>query len=599
MTDRSDNNHAAHSAANLLDENEQLRTALETSLEENSRLVEDRDRLLTRVTTLSRELQRSHQHYAQVRTDAASGIAASERQSQSDEELRAAFEELQVLTEELEVANSGLQENNRMLDARVAERTRELRDANVALRATEHSFYTLANFVPDLLWRADATGAATWFNQRWFELTGQVEQEPLGQGWLDVVHPVDRPLAQTSLALAVDSGKPYERQMRIRDAQGAYRWFLIRAQLARDDVQYDRHWFLAGTDIHDQRLTLEELGRSEQRFRTLVEGMPQLVWRSHDRGDWTWSSHQWQAYTGRSAAQSVGLGWIEAFHPDDRDKTLTAWDNAERLGVFEVEARICHAEEAVYRHFRTRALPIVEAVGGAREWIGTSTDVDDIIQLQKRQTVLVAELQHRTRNLMAVVQAVTLRTLRTSTSLDHFRECIDNRLQALARVQGLLSRRGDGRVTFDALLHDELSAHLDLTDPGTSEHLLLSGPPGIRLPSAIVQTLALALHELATNAVKYGALSQRGARLTIQWSASDVNNDEQMLTIDWRETNVALPSGERLASHGGGYGRELIERALPYQLGATTSYTFTADGLHCAIAIQVPDDSDRSENSHE
>jgi PAS domain S-box-containing protein len=466
MGERADEDRGKGWSANLRDENEQLRTALEGALEENARLIDDRDRLVTRVSALSRDLRQSHAHYVRERDGETALAAASALQSQTDEELRVAFEELQVLAEELEAANAGLHESNRLLDARVGERTRELRASNAALHATETWFRALANLVPDLLWRADAAGAATWFNQRWFDRTGQDQQAPLGQGWLAAVHDLDRAAVRESWALAVDGGERYQRELRIRDAHGIFRWFLVHAELVRDDAGRALHWFVAGTDIHD------------------------------------------------------------------------------------------------------------------------------LIQLQRRQAVLVAELQHRTRNLMAVVEAVTMRTLGSSTSLDQFRDGIEDRLQALALTQRLLSGCAGARVAFDTLLHAGLSAHVDLADPDTAARVRLTGPRDIHLPAITVQTLALALHELATNATKYGALSQPGARLEIGWNAPGSADGKRMLSIDWRERGVALPAGSRLG--GDGYGRELIEHALPYELDARTSYALTADGVHCTIAVVVPGDDERS-----
>src|SRR5205085_10391391 len=103
-----------------------------------------------------------------------------------------------------------------------------------------------------------------------------------------------------------------------RGAAGAYRWFFVRAEPMRDDRGGVVGWFAAGTDIHDQRLAMDALQQSELRFRTLVEGMPQLVWRAVGGGQWTWSSPQWSAFTGLGDTDSRGIGWLEAFHPDDR-----------------------------------------------------------------------------------------------------------------------------------------------------------------------------------------------------------------------------------------------------------------------------------------
>ena len=454
----------------LLDENEQLRTALESSLDENMRITEDRDRLLRRVSMLARELQTANSAYARVQETVVAPPTDTDteeqelRRSQTDEELRVAFEELQVLTEELEVANTSLHQVNAELETRVAERTRDLMDVNAALR------------------------------------------------------------------------------------------------------------------------------RSEARLSTLIEGMPQLLWRAVDGGQWTWASPQWQDYTGQTDEQSRDIGWLDAFHPDDRDAARAAWDSAAAGGGFDFEGRICHAGEHRYRHFRTRASPVYGADGTIVEWLGTSTDVDDLIRLQQQQTVLVAELQHRTRNLMAVVQAVTLRTIKESRSLDDFRRGISDRLEALARVQGLLSRRDLGtRVSFDALLRDELSAHLDVDPLGNAPQVSTEGPIGVPLQSALVQTLALALHELATNAVKYGALASKAGHLAIRWQVLQ-RGEQSRLLMDWRETGVTDVPAPDAAPRGGGYGRELIERALPYQLGARTSYAFTTDGIHCTVEVDIPSD---------
>jgi PAS domain S-box-containing protein len=332
-----------------------------------------------------------------------------------------------------------------------------------------------------------------------------------------------------------------------------------------------------------------ELGRSELRFRTLVERMPQLVWRAVDGGEWTWSSPQWLDFTGQSVEQSRDLGWLEAFHPDDRDAIRTAWEQAEAHGELAFEGRILQAASGNYRHFQTRAAAVRAPNGAILEWLGTSTDMDDILRLQERQSVLVAELQHRTRNLMAVVQSVTLRTLKGSHTLEEFRDQIDARMQALARVQGVLSRRDAGsRVMFDTLLREELSAHVTLDANGNGPQVTTEGPAGIPLQSSLVQTFALAIHELATNAVKYGALASSDGYLSVRWEEVHRDGEVPRLHVEWHESGIADMPEKAAAPQGGGYGRELIERALPYQLGAQTRYDFTPDGVHCMIEVDIP-----------
>lgn len=118
----------------------------------------------------------------------------------------------------------------------------------------------------------------------------------------------------------------------------------------------------------------------------------------------------------------------------------------------------------------------------------------------------------------------------------------------------------------------------------------LDGPLGVRLRSSMVQTLVLGLHELATNALKYGALSQPEGRLQAAWRLREKPNGARQLRIDWEETGVPVFLGFNARPIRRGYGRELIEQALPHQLGAETSYELQAAGLRCTIVLPVAEE---------
>lgn len=204
-----------------------------------------------------------------------------------------------------------------------------------------------------------------------------------------------------------------------------------------------------------------------------------------------------------------------------------------------------------------------------------------------RQRVLVSELQHRTRNLLAVVRSITDRTLAGSSSLEAFRATFRDRVDALARVNGLLSRLDEGdRITFSELLRTELSAH-GVSDGGPEGQVSLHGPENMKLRTSTVQAVALALHELATNALKYGALSQPTGKLSIRWALEKTPERERRLKVVWRESGVAVRLGSDNKPQRRGFGHELIERALPYQHKAQTTYTITAEGVHCTIALPI------------
>jgi PAS domain S-box-containing protein len=226
--------------------------------------------------------------------------------------------------------------------------------------------------------------------------------------------------------------------------------------------------------------------------------------------------------------------------------------------------------------------------GRVRYWVSAQRDVTVRRRMEERQAVLIGELQHRTRNLLAVVHSVANSTLESSASLDDFKDRYEARLAALARVNGLLSCLHEGeRIAFDELIRMELSSYG--TGGGQDEQITLEGPRGIRLRSSTMQIIALGVHELATNAVKYGALSRPDGRLRVAWRVVDSgeNGGKPRLRVEWEERGVVAPSLENGASARKGYGRELIEHALPYQLGAEVAYELGRDGVRCTITLPI------------
>lgn len=196
--------------------------------------------------------------------------------------------------------------------------------------------------------------------------------------------------------------------------------------------------------------------------------------------------------------------------------------------------------------------------------------------------VLNTELQHRTRNLLSVIQVVFERTRAKHTTMEPFTEVFSGRLDAISRVQTYLSRLVEGeKVTFDGLLRSELAAHAI-----AARQITLDGPDGVRLRSTTLQTFALAIHELAVNAVKHGALSCPSAHLTVRWQIERNEGQPPLLHVHWDETGVDIPDASGSLSKDG-YGRELIERALPYQMKAKTHYDLTPDGVRCSISVPV------------
>jgi two-component system CheB/CheR fusion protein len=229
-------------------------------------------------------------------------------------------------------------------------------------------------------------------------------------------------------------------------------------------------------------------------------------------------------------------------------------------------------------HYLLRVTPYHDSQGHLDGAAVSFVDVTGLTRAEARLRVMVAELQHRTRNLLGVVQAIARQTIGKGGSLDAYKD----RLSALGRVQGLISHATEETIDIGHVIRLELEAH-GATD---ESKLTIEGPP-TPLPLDYVQAIGLVVHELATNAVKHGALSSDAGRLDIRWRYAAAGGGGQTLVIDWRESGVQMPvdAGQRE-----GFGRQLIEYSLEASLRARTELVFGADGVSCWIEIPLDDD---------
>jgi two-component sensor histidine kinase len=194
----------------------------------------------------------------------------------------------------------------------------------------------------------------------------------------------------------------------------------------------------------------------------------------------------------------------------------------------------------------------------------------------RERTPLVGELQHRVRNILAVMRSLVARSAETSNTVEDLAAHLDGRIAALARVQGVLVRNPSAGVDLESLIRDEL-----LAQNADEDRLRVSGPE-ITLPSKAAEVITLAIHELATNAMKYGALSQASGNLEIAWRLDGAGTSRQQLEITWLETGVRIASQ---APRREGFGTNLLKRRLPYELAGQAEIEFRPGGLVCQIAF--------------
>lgn len=212
---------------------------------------------------------------------------------------------------------------------------------------------------------------------------------------------------------------------------------------------------------------------------------------------------------------------------------------------------------------------------------GVAIDITQRKRNERAKEVLISELQHRTPNIIAVVRSISNKPRSASASLEDYAVEFNDRLAALARIQGLLSRGDDADITIRELVEMEL----DAVGANPDGKRFVIGGPRATLPHKSVHVLALALHELATNALKHGALCGPRGRLEIRWEVRCQADKNRRLRLDWLEREVQIDRKADAAR--GGYGRKLLEQAVPYQLDATTQFNLHNDGVHCWIDMPL------------
>jgi two-component sensor histidine kinase len=228
-------------------------------------------------------------------------------------------------------------------------------------------------------------------------------------------------------------------------------------------------------------------------------------------------------------------------------------------------------EHLAGRTFLLSAGPLLDEKKSSVGSIVTLTEITERKRAEERQKTIGAELNHRVKNILTVVQALAGQTARSSKSLEGFNNTFAGRLKALAMAHDILMKTNWAGVHLNELLDTVLAPFRSF-----EERIGLSGPQ-ILLPVDAVVPLSLAFHELTTNAVKYGALSVDGGHVEIGWQL--INRDDQLVELLWQEKGG--PKVERGKTSG--FGTTLIDRVLKNDLGAKIEIDFNPQGLRCNI----------------
>ncbi len=323
-----------------------------------------------------------------------------------------------------------------------------------------------------------------------------------------------------------------------------------------------------------------ELRLTKDRLQTFANLVTDLLWSCDAGGNVTWFNQRWLDYTGQELGEAVDSGLFEVVHPNEREQFAAAFRNAIDSGApLGSEYRLRRADGR-YRWFRLRAEPVREG-GQPTQWLGSSDDIEERrrplgnVNEDETQGRLLSELQHRVRNTLSVVRSIARRTAESTQSVEDFAAHLDGRLAAFSRVQAIVTRDPAAGVSLEQVVGEEVAA---LT-AREGEQVTIAGPY-LRLKPKAAEITALAVHELATNALKYGALSVSDGRIEIGWSILD---ELEKLRFTWIETvprGIAPPTRD-------GFGTEFIKRLVSYELDADAELKFGPKGVSCRIDVPL------------
>jgi len=462
---------------------------------------------------------------------------------------------------------------------RAALRLEDIR-ADADSEAIEQDLVRLANFLPTLCWIARGDGYLIWYNARWYDYSGTTPAQMEGWGWQAVHDPARLPDVMARWTAAIAAGEPFEMIFPLRAADGVFHPFLTRIVPVRDATGTIVRWFGVNTEIGGQIRAEEALQDSEAKFAVLTDAMPQMVWSTLPDGFHDYYNAQWYAFTGVPEGSTDGEGWNGMFHPEDQDRAWTRWRHSLATGEpYEIEYRLRH-NSGEYRWVLGRALPVRDSQGAITRWIGTCTDINEAKLAAEHNELLNRELSHRIKNIFAVISGLVSFTGRQLPELRPFLNELLGRIAALGRAHEFArphsphSAPDFGESHLQGLLAELLEPYRS----DDADRVAITGDD-VAIDDRGATPIALVVHELATNAAKYGSLSAPEGKVAI-----DIARDGDALRIVWTESGGPAIAETPTRT---GFGTHLAELSVGRQLGGSISRDWRAEGLQATIRLDV------------
>jgi PAS domain S-box-containing protein len=448
------------------------------------------------------------------------------------------------------------------------------RKAAEALQASEELQRLALNAANAGAWHWDGqTDALTW-SPEVFQLfgLGPSDRAPDFRYWLEHwVHPEDRHLFEAVLRKAEEEGgSTFAIEFRATVAAQGQRWISSTGRVICDQAHRPIRAYGLLADITSRRRLETTLRESEERLRLALAAGNIGAW------DWdiaadrvTWSETFLPAAAPSGAAPDTVSQWLERVHPEDRPRAAAAIRQAlAGEADYDLDLRLI-GESGQILWLRTRGTVLRDPAGRPERMIGVDIDMTADKAAEEELRRLTRELDHRTRNAFALVQAIVSQTL----SPGRGRSTLLDRLSALLRAQAIAARGEESHLAL--LVSQELA-------PYPPERVWIRGPE-IMLSSRATTSLAMVLHELASNAAKYGALAGEAGQLSVEWTVAHGDDGEPLLRIDWTEAagrEIAPPTRQ-------GFGSRLIKGSVTSTLNGTVDVRCRPSGLVANLTIPL------------
>lgn len=327
-------------------------------------------------------------------------------------------------------------------------------------------------------------------------------------------------------------------------------------------------------DMSESISIQNRLALSEERFRLLADNISQLAWIADKHGWIFWYNQRWFDYTGTTLDQMEGWGWRAVHHPDHAGRVVEKISQHFASGEDWEDTFPLRSAEGEWRWFLSRAKPIRDDKGAVICWFGTNTDVTEMREAEAQIELLLQEVNHRSKNMLAVVQSLARRS---DVGRPDFIERLEQRIRGLAANQDVLVRRAWSRIPVREMVEAQLRSL------GEAQAQITCEGPEVKLSPSAAEALAMAFHEMGTNAVKYGALSVPEGLVAIRWRLEG-EGKETRFRIEWVESGgPPVREPERK-----GFGSRIIVDVPRVKLDAEIVIEYAPEGFRWALECAAP-----------